>query len=1541
MPLDSSVAEVCRTLDEGYPSAEAMTALLRSEDEAVVHAVVLHLDRRLREGDQLDGWSRMLPDEVFAMPPESQIVLAKLSVDGFSMNALEAPETLPTFVRLAWLRAGLLERPESLPRYEDTPLGWAAVSDLPCERVIAKGLLERMLESGSANVRELTLSYLRTGVERGLLHRMQAHEHLLRLAHDSSASIAIEALRLLKEAWTFAIPLSPLRLSLGDDIDLSREVAHVFAARREVHPIRRWLAGDVLPSLVPELLTALGESGDANDIASILEHIHLDPFRCGQPGLKALVALKRRGVSPNDDEARALLALLLEHAGLDAEAAAEVMSSRADIVVDALDVVAPADPHWPSIVSLLESFGTRRAIERLRSIVARAEERAGWWYAVRALGRLGARDAEADILARLDDEPDACLDALRYVGGEQTVRTLCERVSKDPPPVWLQPAVKLAFQLDPSNSLFEQLARRGLLSSDILDSLPGHGSLAQSDAMRTIVTQHGDPLRVSAIRASGRTGGPLSVDMLGEVVADPEDEVRNEALAALRTLGPRLQKQGAVRPACLESSADAAGTLVADVILQRLRARSLEPDVVVRLLDSLIGLGHPHLVSVVRPYLRHKAPEVRKKVIACLGSAGPEASAWIFPWVSDEDVTVARQALQALTHVQASGFAESVARGLDAKNMNVKKTAAEALARIGDRTVVPNLLHWLGSHDNPGFRQLLVSALKAILGSWFVTALVDRLSAAEDERMQELLLDGLQGELSASDVASLVRLRGPSAPARDGEWTGLLLRRIYEGEWTLSAGTVASLDQELERRGLSDRIPKDARGTRADSAWRVKALQSGVELRRALHESSSGQHEILGLVTQLDKANVRGQMIVPRLSRSEVHALLDVYDRLNDEGKAGALQVLAVTDLDPVARLRAGRFLRERSHDKVPATLMRCAMGTTTASHARRMMEWPDSAVQESAMEALVLDDEVDVELWPTTDAPLLLTHLVRRGSLDLCFTWSREKGHLPDLVRTLHRLRGAAFAVARIRRWIDADPTLLATILPEILRLGPSADLELERLARSSAVELRLREQIVTALGGRVPSVSRRALFRELLGCPHATLRERAARDLWRLAHRSDRKEIVEAFLAGAFREHFSIRLEHVDLPLVERAVRDAQGPARLRLVRLVATLEDPLPIALLVDLWQTSEEEAKALCRDALRAIDPARVLPFIQKNIDAGDASILDVLGPLRNIPQRLVGAYERSSDSSVWARFFERMSGGHTLHAPGLSEVLARRFREDTGDRAAIRLFAHLDDWSDATKVHALAGAIQPALEGDDREELLRSIVEATAAVGVALRVRVLTSIGRITDEPIVLALMDTVLENALVRDALPAPMRGAIERRMSRELDGAAERGRRILSYLATHAKTEAERAELILVLERSLRHRSPRVRLHAHRLLRNHADRSRYLAATRVLLDDADPTTVRSAIRVIAFGGHVEAVSELAELLFHSHASVRGAVRAGLVHLGKDAVPTLVRALGRARPDRRPALTEVLDEIERGGGKDDEDCSDMGEHEERDSQARD
>jgi hypothetical protein len=111
------------------------------------------------------------------------------------------------------------------------------------------------------------------------------------------------------------------------------------------------------------------------------------------------------------------------------------------------------------------------------------------------------------------------------------------------------------------------------------------------------------------------------------------------------------------------------------------------------------------------------------------------------------------------------------------------------------------------------------------------------------------------------------------------------------------------------------------------------------------------------------------------------------------------------------------------------------------------------------------------------------------------------------------------------------------------------------------------------------------------------------------------------------------------------------------------------------------------------------------------------------------------------------------------------------------------------------------------------------------------------------------------------------MTAVVDSEMTAALDGEPERVRRILSYRAVRSKTDVERAALTEVLERSMGHASARVRMHARRLLRAHADRSRYLAATRPLLRDGDTATVRSAIRVLAFGGDVDSVAEIANLL--------------------------------------------------------------------------
>ena len=117
MVRSRSVSEVCQTLDSSYASTEELGALLNAADEAIVLAAVLHLDRRLRAGDSVDAWQNLLPVDVFTMPAESQLALAALAVDGFWSGVPDAPDTLAPFVRLAWRRAELLERPSRLPAW--------------------------------------------------------------------------------------------------------------------------------------------------------------------------------------------------------------------------------------------------------------------------------------------------------------------------------------------------------------------------------------------------------------------------------------------------------------------------------------------------------------------------------------------------------------------------------------------------------------------------------------------------------------------------------------------------------------------------------------------------------------------------------------------------------------------------------------------------------------------------------------------------------------------------------------------------------------------------------------------------------------------------------------------------------------------------------------------------------------------------------------------------------------------------------------------------------------------------------------------------------------------------------------------------------------------------------------------------------------------------------------------------------------------------------------------------------------------------------
>jgi hypothetical protein len=598
--------------------------------------------------------------------------------------------------------------------------------------------------------------------------------------------------------------------------------------------------------------------------------------------------------------------------------------------------------------------------------------------------------------------------------------------------------------------------------------------------------------------------------------------------------------------------------------------------------------------------------------------------------------------------------------------------------------------------------------------------------------------------------------------------------------------------------------------------------------------------------------------------------------------------------------------------------LLRHSVTNSTGDAALQLLGSTDRQVQSVAEQVLLLAPaELELRAWPKRDAALLLQHLAQQDELEASFDWACEHVELAALFRTLVQQRGAAFTVSATRRWLEQRPTLSSQWLAELCALGADADAELERLADAHSVELALRVRVLMALLQRKGTFDAEALCHRLLESEHAVLAEPAARWLWDDGTPLGRKLVLRKFIAGAFRQAFRLPLQHGDWPEFDALALSAEGDERSRAIALLQGSSESARIPRLLALWTTSDGQAREDARTALRTLSAALLLPYLRSALEAGDASVLEVVGPNPVIAAWLVELFRRSSQGPRWLAFFERTAGAGVLHAPGLCDALSECLNEPNLGASALRVLMRCDDWARPERCTALLTALAPVLAGPRRRELLPQLVTAIEPLSPQLQVQILVSIGSPTDECVSVALMDLVLTTASLKRTLPSALSAAVERQMRSELTGPPERARKILGHLAAAADTATARAELLDLLEQSLQHPSSRVRLHAHRLLRTHADRARYLEATRGLLDCADPMTLRGAIRALAFGGSIAAIPQLAELVFHGNLGVRKAASDGLIHLGHDAQPALTRALNHARPDRRSVLAALLEQISR------------------------
>lgn len=449
-----------------------------------------------------------------------------------------------------------------------------------------------------------------------------------------------------------------------------------------------------------------------------------------------------------------------------------------------------------------------------------------------ALRTLRHTAAEEAVLAHLPTEPATALHALEAIGGRPTVSALRDGlgltapdgesvIARHLPPGTVAPHLRAVRRraLELLWQLTEDAAdRRALLVRLDPAELPARiavdlgGSDEGELALLAAHVNRDEPVAaLCALAAHGGAGTlPVIADLLLRIVTQlalkeralterppprqpdgpatghrptGEPTVPGEVLEAVRDLGRRLHARRRIRPVCLLDAADAeaaGNALAATMVLDLLDRPEPTDGERVILLELLTRIPYPHTRPRVHRLLRQRSPHLRKHVIALLAqdSDGADAqalSASLITLTAADDIQTVRQALLALGHAEARWAAGAIAACLDHPNMNIKKTAAGALVRAGTATAVPQLLNWLGRHDNPGLRTALVAALRAILGDAYRATLRAAADRARESRTRRLLSECLADSQPDSGARSDIDAM------ESGGWHPAIALRIAEG----------------------------------------------------------------------------------------------------------------------------------------------------------------------------------------------------------------------------------------------------------------------------------------------------------------------------------------------------------------------------------------------------------------------------------------------------------------------------------------------------------------------------------------------------------------------------------------------------------------------------------------------------------------------------------------------------------------------------------------------------------------------------------------
>ncbi|WP_406116811.1 HEAT repeat domain-containing protein [Streptomyces virginiae] len=1501
--------------------------LVRHDDSRVRYLGLVLLTERVTSDRTGDGTetaelARLLPVSVQG-PPEEALVLARLHERlGPYRQGLRKPSwrtvNLPVRVQIAWLRAEVLNEPTVIRTERPGELLYQAVQGMTVTRAHRPDqLVNELAGSGDPVLQAAALRLARQGLHAGLLAPARVRACAVGLLGVDSTAVVAAAVAELAEPWAGSDPLPSARLSplLAADSVLTRPEVAEAAITAAAHHGHRDLLRQVIddPDLPPGLrrrgMELLGDLADRGDIGALTTIAARDPLLFGVPAVACLRGLHRRGHFPDEPHVPSIIRLALADHSIAPHEIATILFTCRQVMFRALVDTDADDPSWPRRLALLVALAEQGAQElpigdTITRLLPSTPLPGPFLDAIRALRHADAEDA---VLALLPSHPAAALDALEAIGGHRTTTALseglglatAESVGVIAPHLRAvrNHALELLWHLthDPSQ-------RRAILVRLDPADLPTRiaTDLGGPDEQElALLSSHLDPNKpVAALCRLAAHGGagtlPVIADLLLRIVAElaaswepggasprgeggrpgGEPAVPQEILDAVHDLGRRLHERGRIRPSCLLDAAtarEAGDVLVATMGLDLLDRPGLSSGERAILLELLLRAPYARTRMRVHRLLRDRDRHVRKHVIALLArdATGDDAqalSATLIALTAAEDVQTVRQALLALGHARARWASTAIAACLDHPNMNIKKTAAEVLVRVGTPTTVPALLLWLGRHDNPGLRGSLVEALRAILGEAYPATVLAAAEHSEDGRTRELLLVGLDRTLPARSVLALDDQASRVAPT--------LLTLVAAGRVGLASGTIDQLTTAMRTHGIT---PPAAPGPAADIAadLDVRSLTAqgwnpSVALRVAARHQQTHPTQLrvlrpmladwLRLAGSEPATRTRVLRLVLRLcpapwTTEELTAfarctgvLLDGLAEASDGDRHDLVAVLeAVAPTLPAALkpavVDAVRALPPGPGSRSVPTLLRALDAVLVRADLERALASARRGADPWQAETAVLREAFAAPRPPAPPSPAEAE--AWRAALDAAV-------RTPSALERFRRIRtpheGVPGSRDRLGALIDvyawAGPEVRPALIDWMTDIQP-LDAPPWTIAETTQAQAQAQAQVHAPRSVHIADLDQprsTALRERLLAMVRASAAEHrhtAARALLEWPEPEARLPVLRAFLRGRIDVPVGVDLARTLNAIGETELR-ADDILRDR-VALVAGRLDPRDleplVPLLLEWWEHEPPPAGSAAGRALGRVPVDVLAEHLGERLDAGAWGFLDLL------------------------------RGRPLLRTPALTRI-RRRLRAEGRDDLADSLLL---------------------VEGPLRRP---DAARQDAASLARLRDPAPDMPTEASQPPSRQQLLDQASTGDLVR----------VRQALARLVEG--------------HRGPDPDRdPRLRDLIGELLRHPKPKVRLHAHRTSRAMLDRQTYLHHTSILLDDPLPDLVRTAIRTLCHANWAPALPALTGMLEHPHPVVRRTAAKGLIGMGERAIPTLTHAAVHARPDRRSRYTAVLEQI--------------------------